>query len=71
VFDVKDRVRWRLESLVMRHFLLIVTEISHQTSVNAQLLRCVVEESLHIVSFASDLVCRNLEFFFNGRTHLF
>jgi len=62
VFDIKDGVRWRLESLVMQHFLLIVAEISHQPSVNAQLLRRVAEQALYIVSFASNLVCRDLEF---------
>jgi hypothetical protein len=56
VFDIKDGVRWRLESLVMQHFLLIVTEISHQPSVNAQLLCRVVEQALHIVSFVSAFV---------------
>ena len=52
VFDIKDGVRWRLESLVMQHFLSIVTE----PSVNAQLLRRVVEQALQIVSLASDFV---------------
>ena len=56
VFDIKDGVRWRLESLVMQHFLSIVTEISHQPSVNAQLLRRVVEQALHIVSFVPTVV---------------
>ena len=71
VFDVKDSDRWRLESLVMQHFMLIVVEISHQPSVNAQLLHRVVEQALHIVSFAFDFCfSRNLNFF-NLRTHLF
>jgi len=42
--------------------MLIVIEISHQPSVNAQLLRRVVEQALHIVSFAFDFVSRNLKF---------
>jgi len=40
----------------MQHFLSIVTEMSHQPSVNAQLLRRVLEQALHIVSFAFDFV---------------
>ena len=55
VFDIKDGVRWRLESLVMQHFL----SIAHQPSVNAQLLRRVVEQALHIVSFVSAFVDTN------------
>ena len=35
VFNIKDRVRWRLESLVMQLFLSIVTDISHQPSVKS------------------------------------
>jgi hypothetical protein len=40
----------------MQHFMSIVTEISHQPSVNAQLLRRVVEQALHIVSFVPTVV---------------